>query len=321
MTRSASISVNKGMDFIGKHMEIVNLLNRPDVLAKMSQDTPNDFDSTGYQRAIAEMGLLQPAKTSVHPMGLGGLAVVTTDKTGKSTIQQVAGNQRPQRRSVIEVAADEAEKNGTTVAEEYGALMKGRRRPTTMEEAQQIAEDEGRDVKDVLAEMQKYGITKAPKAGGLNSTTGGKPLKEREQDRKELKDKFERADKAADNAENALRTANSELASFHRSYIDGRPGAAVDGGKARQRYDDELARLQGDAKVLKERSIKARKRADDMNAELDKPAEEPTKPKSLDSAKPATGDKGGPAGSPLGNKRRAEARADKCGKVIGYARD
>jgi hypothetical protein len=284
-----SISINKGMDFIGKHMEVVELLNRPDVLAKLQQATPNDFDSAQYQDAllkyqsvIGQMGLAKPKSTSIHAIGPNGLAVVTTDQTGRSTVQRLEGAPRTQKRSIIDVAVEEAAKNGTNVADEYAKLKKGERRGTFMEEARQIADDEGRDIDEVLAEMQKYGITKQPRAGigGKQGPLGadGRPLKEREQDRKELKDRADQAEKDVDNA-------RADLTEFNKRFPFGPPAK---GSPDRKEYDAKLVKLEAAADEAKK---VAKQRKDELNNP--KAAAEPKKPAAKSGAPVLKYDKSG----------------------------
>ena len=288
-----SISINKGMDFIDKQMEIVNLLNRPDVLARLATATPGDFDPSAYQDAqtkaqniYAQMGLLKPKQVSVHTTPAGGVTdVISVDQTGKATTTRVATappRQTAQKRGIIDVAVEEAAKNGTNVADEYAKLKKGERRRTFMEEAQQIADDEGLHIDEVLAKMQKYGITRQPRAGigGKQGQLGadGRPLKEREQDRKELKDRADQAEKDVDNA-------RADLTEFNKRFPFGPPAK---GSPERKEYDAKMAKLEAAADDAKK---VAKQRKDELNNP--KAATEPKKPAAKSKAPVLKYDKSG----------------------------
>lgn len=280
-----SLSVKGGFDFMGQNMMLAEQLNQPEARAKVEEAysqpgmTPED-----WLNVRAQLGVRAPEKKvsmNVIPAG-GRLATTVSDKQGNPVTTYTDGPPKRERApTLIEKAEQLADERGTSFDEEYTKLKAiggagtakietGLAEVDKAEQAGRItprqAEIERRAIRSGIKPGKYTGGDGTGGGGGGGGGSGGKSLKEREQERKELKDKndreraqlkdrFERADKAADNAENAVRSFNAE-------YRDGPPSKT--NKVAYEAYQQERADLLARAKT-------ARKRADDMAAELDKP--------------------------------------------------
>ena len=168
-----TIGINEAMDFVGKQMHMVEVMNHPEALAKLQEDAnAPEFNPNDYLRALTMAGGKAAEKTvTTTVIPAGGTAVQTTrDKRGNLTNTVIQGNAKPARaETIVEMAQRLANENGTTPQEE----MKGLRptgRPSLFEEAQQYAAENDIPVDQAVKLMQ------AGKAGaGGRAATGANP--------------------------------------------------------------------------------------------------------------------------------------------------
>jgi hypothetical protein len=100
----ASISTTKGMNWLGKNLELVEALNTPEAAAKVQEAyatpgmTPED-----WQAVKAQLGVKRPKKTvesKTTAIGPNGLLVQDTDTTtGRTTERVVSGTPKPAKES------------------------------------------------------------------------------------------------------------------------------------------------------------------------------------------------------------------------------
>lgn len=263
------ISLNQTLERVEKHLQFGQLLNSPEVMAKIQQEMADgDFDEAAFQQALRQQGIIGGKTTTKNtPLSRFGLLQERVDAQGNVVSSQV-------------------------IKPEGGAAATG---PASKLEAQLAAIDEAEEAGEITPKQAnierraaRSGIKPgkytgdAPAGGGGGG--GGESLKERELKRKELKDEYERADKNADNAQSALRD--------FRAANKFPPPASRNGGADRRAYEEELA-------ALTEKAKKARARADKLSAKLDDPEGEPAKPAAAPAAGPRKTIKALPEGAKL----------------------
>lgn len=238
-----SVSIKEALDKVGQHMQMVQMMGTPEAQQLVQLDSTAVWDENKWDTALAERGLHRPKpKTEVTKLRADEVEIRRkVDKDGNvipGSEQRLEGNERGARTYKPGASQEKVDTIKRMVAEGI------------------LTEDEGR------ARLRTLSTTLAqPTAASLANAPGG--AKDREQARKELKDRFDRADKNADNAEQAVRDVQAQIKDHDAVK---RYGAAKRDPAVKAKRDELVAKLttlEGEAK-------KARARASSLSADLDR---------------------------------------------------
>lgn len=287
-------SADRKADDKVKSVSIKDSMARLDALmqaAELINDTPEG--QQGFAELMAQGGTDPVARFKAERARYG----VPDEPKTKTTSQII-----PAGASVRETTTDT--RTGKVVRQETTAgPAKTVRAGTSQEKADAIdamvedgtlTEAEGIARKRVLAstitEPKKGRGGLDARGGALGAGSDGDGLstpqkRKRDADRNEAKDRFDRADKNADNAEKAVDTARIKLRDLD-ARVNSPFYATKDGGKADTAMRTEL---EAEIKAKDALAETARVRASSLSADLDKPEEAPAPARKFDKDGKATG--------------------------------
>lgn len=129
-----SIGMRDGMNFVGQHLQLVELMNRPEALKQLELDAQSGWNPQDYVRAQASMGIQPEPKRTIKdtaiPAGGSVLRTVTDERGNVVEERRIEGNPKPgpgEKRGTMQQqidAIDELVADGTLTEDEGAARKK-----------------------------------------------------------------------------------------------------------------------------------------------------------------------------------------------------